>query len=135
MSDQEIQESQESGNINLNISRNEIQQYFHAFSSTTNNISTRNFFMLNNSISNMTRRKLGWTVSNDIYDNIINEPEYSMVKNEVDSITDPVLLVKFNIFCVRNIMNFLRPTLVEVLGEVEANDKLNNVWQMALPDP
>jgi hypothetical protein len=131
MSDQEVQES---SNINLEITLGEIQEYFPAFSDATTNISSMKFFMLNNSISNMIRRKVGWTVSNDTYEYVINAPEYSRVKNEVDSITDPVLLVKFNIFCVRNIMHFLRPTLVEHMGEVEATEKLNNVWQMALPN-
>jgi len=81
----------------------------------------------------MIRRKVGWRVSNDTYDYVINTPEYREVKNEVDSITDPVLLMKFNIFCVRNIMHFLQPTLVEHMGNEEATEKLNNVWQMALP--
>ena len=30
-------------------------------------------------------------------------------------------------------MIFLRSILVEHMGEVEANEKLNNVWQMVLP--
>lgn len=134
MSAQETQEVQESSNINLEITLDEIQTYFPAFSDATNNISSMKYFMLNNSISNMIRRKVGWAVSNDTYNYIIDTPEYSRIKNEVDSITDPVLLVKFNIFCVQSIMIFLRPTLVEVLGEVEATEKLKNVWQMALPD-
>ena len=33
----------------------------------------------------------------------------------------------------RSIMIFLRSILVEHMGEVEANEKLNNVWQMVLP--
>lgn len=131
MSDQKIQES----DINLEISLEEIQNNFPAFSDARNNMSRSKYFMLNNSISNMIRRKVGWTVNNTIYDFIINKQEYSRVKNEVDSITDPILLVKFNIFCVRKIIDFLRPTLVEVLGKVEANNNLNNIWQMALPSP
>lgn len=131
MSDKEIQES----DINLEISLEEIQNNFPAFLTETNNISRRNCFMLNNSISNMIRRKVGWTVSNTIYDYIINKPEYRRIKNEVDSITDHILLVKFNIFCVQSIMHFLRPTLIEHMGEVEANNNLNNIWQMVLPDP
>jgi len=129
MMEQEIQES----SINLEISLEEVQNNFPVFSAATKDISRMKYFILNNSISNMIRRKVGWPVSNDTYDHVINAPEYSTVKNEVDSITDPVLLMKFNIFCVRNIMHFLQPTLVEHMGEKEAAKKLNNVWQMALP--
>jgi hypothetical protein len=125
----------EENSINLEINLDEIQTYFPAFSAITNDMSRMKYFMLNNSISNMIRRKVGWTVSNDTYDYVINLPEYNNVKNEVDSITDPILLVKFNIFCVQSIMHFLRPTLVEHMGEVEATEKLNNVWKMALPAP
>ena len=70
-----------------------------------------------------------------IYQHVIHDPDYSGIKTEIDSITDPALLIKFNIFCVLNIMNFLRPTFLENMSEVEATEKLNNVWKMALPSP
>ena len=126
--------SEQNSYINLDISIEEIQNNFPEYYYIINNMNMMNLFILNNSIIIFIRGKLGWTVSNTIYDYIINKPEYSRIKNEVDSITDYDLLIKFNIFCVRNIMNFLRPTFLEHMGKEEANEKLNNVWKMALPD-
>jgi len=103
--------TQQESNINLETNIEEIHQYFPAFLETSNNITDVNRFMLHNSISNTIRRTVGWSVSNDIYDYVISKVEYRSVKNEVDSITDPVLLMKLNIICVRSIMNFFAPNI------------------------
>ena len=73
--------TQQESSINLETNIEEIHQYFPVFLETSNNITDLNRFTLHNSISNMIRRKVGWSVSNDIYDYIINKAEYRSVKN------------------------------------------------------
>ena len=52
---------------------------------------------------------------------------------ELSATTAHIIQIVLEKHLLRSIMIFLRSILVEHMGEVEANEKLNNVWQMVLP--